>query len=318
MMWEGFYTPMWDSRTVLSRCRTAPTPNPNKLMKRPRSISWFALLVAPISLFAQTPSISSGKGAAVATPLGSTVFKWEDLKVKPTGNGERRDVTDGPTATFEVFESHVTTLLPGKLSHAPHHHAREELIVLRDGTLDVNINGNTTRAGPGSLLFFAANDFHNVQNVGDTPATYFVFNFSTAATKDAPKEGAQAAAAPGKMGSRVIEWDKLEFKPSKVGGRRDVLDSPTTTLVKFECHVTTLNPGEAPHGAHSHPDEEIVLVKEGALDVTLKGVTTRAPAGSIILAASNDEHGWRNAAEGKTTYYVMRIITAATPKPPKA
>jgi quercetin dioxygenase-like cupin family protein len=270
---------------------------------------WFALVSVPLALAAQP--------AAPAAPLGSSVFKWEDLKPKPTGNGERRDVTDRPTATFEVFESHITTLLPGKLSHAPHQHAREEVIILRDGTLEVNLNGATTRAGPGSLLFFASNDFHNVKNVGDTPATYFVFNFSTGATKNAPKEGAAAAAAPGKLGSRVFDWAKLEMKPTKTGARRDVVDSPTTTLAKFECHVTTLSPGEAPHAPHHHPDEEIVFIKEGALDVTLKGATTRAGAGSIILASSNEEHGWRNAADTATTYYVMRIVTDATPAPIK-
>lgn len=262
-----------------------------------------------------TPMISSAQPTpAPAAPLGSTVFKWEDLKVRPTANGERRDVTDGPSATFEGFESHITTLAPGKLSHAPHQHAREELIILREGTLDVTINGRTTRAGPGSLLFFASNDFHNVQNVGGTPATYFVFNFSTAATKSAPKAGAEAAAAPGKMGSRVIEWAKLEFKPSKVGGRRDVLNSPTTTLENFSVHVTTLNAGEAPHAPHHHPDEEIVIVKEGALDVAQKGATTRAATGSIIFCASNEEHGWRNAGDTPATYYVIRAITEAVRK----
>ena len=279
-------------------------------MKQRPLFRWLAMALAPLSLVAQA--------AAPAARLGSTVFKWEDLQAKPTGNGERRDVTDRPTATFEVFESHITTLLPGKRSHPPHQHAREEFIILRDGTLDVSVNGAVTRAGPGSLLFFASNDFHNVTNVGDTPATYFVFNFSTAATKDAPKEGAAAAKAPGKLGSRVFDWSKLVFKPGKVGGRRDVVDSPTTTLTKFECHVTTLNPHEAPHAPHHHPDEEIVLIKEGALDVTINGVTTRANAGSIILAGSNDEHGWRNALETPTTYYVARIVTGATPRPARA
>ena len=41
--------------------------------------------------------------AAPAARLGSTVFHYEQLAAKPTGVGERRDVTDGPTATFERF-----------------------------------------------------------------------------------------------------------------------------------------------------------------------------------------------------------------------
>lgn len=278
-------------------------------MKSPRPGLWLALLLAPLSLIAQP--------ATPPAPLGSTVFKWEDLAVRPTGNGERRDVTDRPTATFEGFESHVTMLLPGRLSHAPHQHAREELIILCDGTLDVTINGATTRAGPGSLLFFAANDFHNVQNVGDTPATYFVFNFSTAATKGVPKEGAAAMAVPGKLGSTVFDWTKLEVKPTKTGERRAVVNSPTTTLANFGCHVTTLQAGVAAHAAHRHPDEEIILVREGTLDVTINGVTTRAGAGSILFYGSNDEHGMRNAGETTASYYVIRIVTDLTPKPAK-
>src|SRR3954466_6254852 len=107
--------------------------------------------------FAQSP------GSAVKR--GSTVFRFEDMAAKPAGNGERRDVANAPTATFERFESHVTTLLPGRISHPPHQHPQEEVIILRDGTLDVTINGVTTRAGAGSVLFFASNDFHNVKNV---------------------------------------------------------------------------------------------------------------------------------------------------------
>ncbi len=273
-------------------------------MKLPRLLFLAAGLAAIAS--AQTP--------APAAKRGSTVFKFEDLPAKPTGNGERRDVTDAPTATFEKFESHITTLLPGKISHPPHQHPQEEVIILREGTLEVTINGVTTRAGAGSLLFFASNDFHNVKNVGDTPVTYFVFNFTTGLTKSAPKQGAAAAAVPGKLGSSVFDWAKLEVKLTKTGERRDVVNSPTNTLASFECHVTTLKPGEAPHAAHHHPDEEIVLVKEGTLEINLSAGRTTAGPGSIILAGSNDEHGWRNAGGTTATYYVMRIITDATPK----
>jgi quercetin dioxygenase-like cupin family protein len=275
-------------------------------MKFLRLIPGLALVLWPVLLQAQ---------AAAPARLGSTVFDQARLTAKPTGNGERRDVNDGPTATFERFESHITTLLPGRISHPPHQHLQEELIILREGTLDVTINGATTRAGPGSLLFFASNDFHNVKNVGDTPATYFVFNFTTGATKSAPKEGAAAAKLPGRLGSTVFEWTKLEAKPTKTGERRDVVNSPTTTLAGFECHVTTIQPGEAPHAPHHHPDEEIVLVKDGTLEATLNGRTARAGPGSIIFAASNEEHGWHNAGNTAATYYVMRIVTDSTPKP---
>ena len=259
-----------------------------------RSLLLLALLPAMITA-AETPK------------LGSTVFKFADLAVKPTGVGERRDVVDQPTATFEKFECHISTLNPGLASHPPHTHPQEELIILRDGTLDVNVNGQIQHVGPGSMFFFASNQPHAVQNSGKTPATYFVFNFATAATRTAPAIGAPVA--PGRLGSTVWEWAKLLAKPTPKGARREVVDSPTATLINFESHITTINPGEMPHAAHRHPDEEIILVKEGELDVTINGHTQHAGPGSIFFYSSNDEHGMKNTGTIPATYYVIRIVT---------
>jgi quercetin dioxygenase-like cupin family protein len=246
--------------------------------------------------------------------LGSSVFKWESLAVKPTGVGERRDVTDRPTATLSRFECHISTLNAGLASHPPHKHPQEEFIILKEGTLDVGINGKTQRVGPGSLFFFAANDYHNVQNVGDKPATYLVFNLATATTRSAPSEGAAAANLPGKLPSSVFDWEKLTVKTTQTGERRDLFDSPTVTCANLEAHVTTLKPGIAPHAAHRHPDEELIIVKEGLIEVTINGATERAGPGSIFFFGSNDEHGLKNVGTTAATYYVVRIVTEATPK----
>ncbi len=274
------------------------------------------VLLAVTPLMAQNSTPAPSVPAAATAKLGSRVWVWDELKVKPTANGERRDVVDLPSATFEKFESHITTLKPGEMSHPPHRHAREEFIIIKDGTLEISINGQTQRAGPGSLLFYAANDLHNVRNVGTTPSTYLVFNFETLATKSAPAEGAAAAKLPGKLPSSVFDWEKLPVVTTKTGARRSIVDSPTPTCEKFECHVTTLNPGEIPHGAHRHPDEEIVIVKEGTMEVTIDGVTKRGGPGSIFFYGSNAEHGMKNVGGTLASYHVVRIVTAATPKAP--
>jgi quercetin dioxygenase-like cupin family protein len=256
--------------------------------------------------------------ATPAAKLGSTVFKWEDLKVQPTAVGLRRDVANQPTATFERFECHISTLNAGLMSHPPHQHPQEEFIILKEGTLEASVNGHRQRVGPGSILFFASNDLHNVTNVGDKPATYLVFNLTTAATKTAPSGGATAAAVPGRLVSAVFDWEKLEVKPTPKGARREIFNSPTTTLANLEGHVTTLNPGEVPHAAHRHPDEELVIVKEGIMEVTINGVVSRGGPGAIFFYGSNDEHGMKNVGGTVATYHVIRIVTEATPKPPKA
>ena len=56
-------------------------------------------------------------------------------------------------------------------------------------------------------------------------------------------------------------------------------------------------------------------MKEGTVDVTINGHTQQAGPGSIVFFGSNDEHGLKNAGATAATYYVVRVVTAATPKP---
>ena len=136
-------------------------------------------LIAYFAAFALLVTAQSAKRTA---PLGTTVFDWNKMVVKTTKTGERRDITDGPTATFTNFESHVTTIEAGLVPHAPHKHADEEIVIIKDGTLEVTHGGLTERAGPGSMLFFASNEEHGMKNVGTTRATYFVIKAVTGAT----------------------------------------------------------------------------------------------------------------------------------------
>jgi uncharacterized cupin superfamily protein len=41
-------------------------------------------------------------------------------------------------------------LRPGQASHAPHRHPQEELIIVKEGQLEISINGAKQRAGTGS------------------------------------------------------------------------------------------------------------------------------------------------------------------------
>ncbi|HEX9781951.1 MAG TPA: cupin domain-containing protein [Opitutaceae bacterium] len=252
---------------------------------------------------------------AVSPKRGSTVWDWNEFKVKHTNVGARRDVNDGPTATLERFECHISTLNPGLASHPPHQHPQEEFIILQEGLLDVHINGVAQRVGPGSMFFFATNDWHNVDSVGEKPATYLVFNLATAATRTAPKEIAAKSAAPGTLPSSVYEWTKMKVQKTKTGERRQLFDDPTVTCANLECHVTTLDVGQTPHAAHRHPDEELIIVKEGLVEATINGVARTVGRGSIIFFASNDEHELRNVGETPATYYVVRVVTEMTPKP---
>jgi quercetin dioxygenase-like cupin family protein len=104
------------------------------------------------------------------------------MDAKSTDVGAIRDLVRQPTATLDELEMHVTTLNPGLASHPPHTHPNEELVIVREGTVEVLNGGTWKRLGPGSVVFNASNSPHALRNIGDTPATYHVINWKTAAT----------------------------------------------------------------------------------------------------------------------------------------
>jgi hypothetical protein len=73
------------------------------------------------------------------------------------------------------------------------------------------------------------------------------------------------------MGSSIFDWTSIPAQPTKVGSTRKFFQAPTATLDELECHVTTLNPGETPHPPHQHPDEELVIIKEGTVESLVNG-----------------------------------------------
>ena len=127
---------------------------------------------------------------------------------------------------------------------------------------------------------------------------------------------AQTAAKP-LMHSSIFNWNALKVEQTKTGERRQVFDAPTATLTKFECHITTLDPGEAPHAAHRHLEEELMIVKEGTLAALQGDRTNIVEAGGIIFEGSNELHGLRNVGTNRATYFVLKFYPhdLAKPKP---
>lgn len=273
-----------------------------------------ALLLVGAALGALPAIAAEAKAPPAPRPkMGSTVFNWDKLVVRTTPNGERRDVANHATPTLAVFECHITTLNPGAASHEPHRHPQEELILVKEGTLEVHINGQLQTAGPGSTFFYASNDMHRVRNVGTTRATYWVINVAS----DVTHTPAQHHKAP-TLKSAVFDYDKLPDVPTKTGARRGVLNGSTPTLLKLESHITTVNARDASHAAHRHPDEEWVIVREGTIEFTINGKSEVAGPGSVAFFASNDLHGMRNVGDTRAMYHIIRMTTAATPKPEPA
>ena len=107
--------------------------------------------------------------------------------------------------------------------------------------------------------------------------------------------------------SGVYYWNKLEPIKEDTRVRRQVLEGKTFALEYFEIHASTLEPGKAPHPPHTHADqEELIIVKEGQVKITISGQSKILSPGSIAFAMPGDEHGIENAGKTQATYYILK------------
>ncbi len=131
-----------------------------------------------VALLTASAALSAAAVAQQQTPVMlSSMFDWNAIPAKQTNVGAVRSFFKAPTTTLDELELHVTTLNPGKTSHPPHQHPNEELVIIKEGTVEVLVNGEWKTAGPGSVIFNASNQLHGVRNAGTVPATYHVINW---------------------------------------------------------------------------------------------------------------------------------------------
>lgn len=114
--------------------------------------------------------------------------------------------------------------------------------------------------------------------------------------------------------SDIYRWQDLKVEKQDSRKKRQILDGPSAFMERFEIHTTTLKPGKAPHPPHSHDtEEELIIVKEGQLKVTIAGESEVLGPGSVAFAEIGDQHGFENAGNTKATYYVIKMKTRGNP-----
>jgi quercetin dioxygenase-like cupin family protein len=155
-------------------------------MKQSSSLNAILLrhLIVGLACVTAVPLVATAVAGQRSGILHSAAIDWNEVPAKQSDVRLLREFLRGPTATLEELEIHVSTLPPGQSSHAPHTHPNEELVIVKEGTVEAFSNGEWKRLGPGSVIFNASNEPHAIRNVGTGPATYHVINWRSAPPKD--------------------------------------------------------------------------------------------------------------------------------------
>jgi quercetin dioxygenase-like cupin family protein len=235
--------------------------------------------------------------------LESSVYDWEKLTVKKTPSGDIRSFFLSPTRSLAEFDIKAVTLNQGTKGNGYQiKDGFDELIIVKEGTIEILVNNEKKILAEGSVIVASAGDEVYITNPGSSNSVYYWIGFE-------PNKKGNAVSEKEKKAAIFIDWNNIEFKPSANGGRRSIMQQKTSALRELEMHVTTLKEGLPSHAAHTHADEEIILVRKGFVEETIKGKPYRLGPGSIIFLTNDDFHGISNAGKGECEYYAIRWLT---------
>jgi mannose-6-phosphate isomerase-like protein (cupin superfamily) len=143
------------------------------------------LLPALAAATASAQTKGQEKGAAAAAPpvrveelpvMKTQAFLYKDIPDTVNGKNKSKRMFTAKTHTGFKIESHMSDIAPGEVNHPPHQHLREEMMLIREGVMELTIAGKPYRLGPGDVGVIGSNELHNAKNVGTTTARYFIVN----------------------------------------------------------------------------------------------------------------------------------------------
>jgi mannose-6-phosphate isomerase-like protein (cupin superfamily) len=112
--------------------------------------------------------------------------------------------------------------------------------------------------------------------------------------------------------SGTFRFEDLTAQKEANATFRPILDGLTHSGFRVDVHEVFLLPGSLPHHMHHHAQDELFLISEGEVEMTIAGKKTRLGPGSAAFAASGDEHEIQNLGTRPAQYFEV-ILGAGAP-----
>jgi quercetin dioxygenase-like cupin family protein len=137
-----------------------------------------ALAAGLPALAEQNGTGQTATGSSAAEPIEAGIFPAFTPPAEFTGR-KGHSFFHGMLPTNIGCEAHVSFLAPGAQHEPPEKHEHSELWLVREGKVELMLNGATHMLGPGDAGIAVAGTMHWVRNAGDTVASYFVIEVGT-------------------------------------------------------------------------------------------------------------------------------------------
>ena len=233
-------------------------------------------------------------------PVQPGVYRWADRPVKVSEDRESGIFLEGTSPEFEYIKIHATSQFPGAKPGPAHANKdMEELIIVKEGTMKVTVEGKSKILGAGGVVLIMPQQMQSLENVGNGKLTYYAMKYKSKKTMNIER-GLAAG------GSMILNADSLVFKPTEKGGSRAYFDRATAMCERMEMHVTQLNKKGPSHNPHSHIETEIILVLSGETEMTIDSKEYKAGVGDFYFVNSELFHGMRNAGDKPCSYFAFK------------
>jgi (S)-ureidoglycine aminohydrolase len=262
-----------------------------------KNMKWFLVLLA---------ACVCGR-AQVTNQIVSDVYAWKNAAVEKTESGSRRVMVNGSATDFASMKITAVSLEKGKSETESVGADFEEMIVVKDGSLKITINGESKTVGRGSVAIVMPGDKRSCSNAADGEATFYVLRYQSknpADTERAKKSG----------GSFIVDWDDVKFAPRDdgKGGTRNFFSKATAMGKRLDLHSTLLEPNQNSHDPHHHRAEEMVILLDAEVEMYLGpgekgGKRKRATNGDIIYLVSNEYHSISNVGTKPALYFAFQF-----------
>lgn len=204
-------------------------------------------------------------------------------------------VLKGATHDLALLDIRAITLAPGVITPAYGSEA-DELIIVKEGKLDVSADTVEKVLGPGGIALFAAGAKYSLEDGDSIPAVYYILRFRSRGIKNAGE-----IAAP-----LLLDWKEMTMKTTDKGESRQICSQPVAWLSKVDMHATTLNAGQVSHPPHVHRSEEIILMRSGTAREYIGGKYYPAAAGDLLYLPSGVPHALENKGAGRCEYFALQ------------
>lgn len=291
------------------------------------AVAVLAACVTPAATTVPAPISPAPTSVRVTVPIGARGL------VLPPGGGERFTYCARPLTLWITLDSvsAPTTQLVAGIGEIRgdeglgRHRGRHEVVYIRSGWGYAVFGSDTSRVGPGSVIYVPPGTAHRFISTGEAPLEYFwvigplssAAGFRNAAAVGCPGEPAPSAPPPSLQPPSDSSLPAVLMPPG-AGERITYCDIPLVLTAKVDSENVAGTWLRAATGvlrrgseAGVHQVDEVVLITHGRGRAFIGNDTAAVETGSVTHTPRGMPHGFINESNETLEYFIVYAGTGS-------